>query len=146
MIFRTRPDGHRPRFCSSVTSTPSFSQSTIVRRDLRCLSHRRMRGLVLNSAPRTVSLSSRWTLLSPFRCSTASMRPLCGVRTLPTLLLLPSRHRIGSPFRSSACVNPSKISSRPLRSRAVLNSFARVRSSALSLLLRTRFYAQRWRT
>jgi hypothetical protein len=33
MIFRTRPHGHRPRFYSSVTSTPSFSMSTIVRRE-----------------------------------------------------------------------------------------------------------------
>jgi hypothetical protein len=102
---------------------------------------------MMDSAPRTVPLSSRWTRSSPFRSSTASQRlPLCWVRTFPTLLSLPSQHRIGPPFRSSACGNPLRISSRPLRSRAVLNSFACVRSSALLLLLRTRFYAQRWRT
>jgi hypothetical protein len=39
---------------------------------------------------------------------------------------------------------PFKISSKPLRSRAVRNSFAFVCSSALSLRLRTRSYAQRW--
>ena len=103
------PHGHRPRFCSSVTSTPSFSPNTALRRDVRCLSH--THGLVVDSAPRTVSLISRRTLLSPFRSSTASMTPVCGVRTLPTLLLLKSRHRIGSPLRSSACGNPLKISS-----------------------------------
>ncbi len=48
-----------------------------------------------------------------------------------------------SPFRSSACGSPLKFSSRPLRARAVLNSLACVRSSASSLLFRTRFYAQR---
>ena len=91
------PHGHRPRFCCSVTSTPSFAPNTALRRDVRCLSH--THGLVVDSAPRTVSLISRRTLLSPFRSSTASMTPVCGVRTLPTLLLLKSRHRIGSPLR-----------------------------------------------
>jgi hypothetical protein len=64
---------------------------------------------------------------SSFRSSTASMRhPLCGERTLPTLLLLSSRHRIGSPFRSSTCVFPLKFSNRPLWSHVVLNNFADV--------------------
>jgi hypothetical protein len=58
---------------------------------------------------------------------------LCGVRTLPTLLLPSSRHRIRSPFISSACVHPLKISSKPLRSRTVRNSFASVCNNSLSL-------------
>jgi hypothetical protein len=31
MIFRTHPHGHRPLFCSSVTSTPTFLPTVIVR-------------------------------------------------------------------------------------------------------------------
>ncbi len=110
MIFKTRPHGHRPRFCSSVTSTRNSLRNITVRRAVRCLRPRLMWGLVADSDPRTVSLSSRRMLPSSFRSSTASMRlPLCGERTLPTLLLLTSRHRIGSPCRSSACGSPLKF-------------------------------------
>jgi hypothetical protein len=42
------------------------------------------------------------------------------------------------------CGYTFKISSRPLRTHAMQNSFACVRSSAWSLRLRTQFYAQRW--
>ena len=53
MILRTRPRGHRPRFCSSVTSTPSF-YSTIIPKSRR-LSRSSMLGVVVDSPPRTVS-------------------------------------------------------------------------------------------
>jgi hypothetical protein len=37
MIFRTRPHGHRPRFFSSMTSTPRSLPNFIVRRTVRRL-------------------------------------------------------------------------------------------------------------
>jgi len=86
MVFRTRPLGHRPRFYSSVTCTPSFSLTMGVRRSVRRLSHRRKQGLVVDSAPRTVMmLSSRRLLLFFFRSSTGFLKPItCGERMLPT--------------------------------------------------------------
>ena len=103
MVFRTRPHGHRPSFSSSGTSTPSFLPSTIVRRNVCRLSQRSMLGLMVDSTPRTVSLSSRKLLPSSFHNLTTSLSlPLCGMRTLsPMLLLLSSPHIIGSPNRYS---------------------------------------------
>jgi hypothetical protein len=88
MILRTRPLGHRPRFCSPVTSTPSFYPTIIAKR--RRLSRRSMLGVVVDSSPRTVSLNRRRLLPSHSLSLTSSWRlPLCGMRDLsPTLLLL----------------------------------------------------------
>jgi hypothetical protein len=78
MILRTRPRGHRPRFCSSVTSTPSF-YSTIIPKSRR-LSRRSILGVVVDSPPRTVSLSRRRLLPSHSLILTVSLRlPLCGI-------------------------------------------------------------------
>ena len=89
-----------------------------------------VRGLVLGAFRRTEYLSSRRLLPSFFRSLTAFMRlTLCGERTLPMLRLPSSRLRIGLLNRSSACDSRSKTSSRPLRSRVALNSFAYARSS-----------------
>jgi hypothetical protein len=69
--------------------------------------------------------------------------PLSGERTLPTLLLLSSRHRIGSPM-----CHPFKVLKQTYVVwclHLLLNNFACVRNSASSLLLRTRFCTQRWR-
>ena len=41
-------DGHRPRFCSFVTSTPILLPSMTARRSVRRLSHRSTQGLVLD--------------------------------------------------------------------------------------------------
>jgi hypothetical protein len=81
-------------------------------RYVRRIRHRSTQGLVVDSAPRTVSLSSRRLLPSASRSSTASLRlPLCGMRALPpTLTLLPSPHSLGSPNRYSATGSPSRIS------------------------------------
>jgi hypothetical protein len=71
----------------------------------------------------------------------------CGERTLPTLPS--SRPRIDWHTRSSSCDSLLKVSNRPLWSRVVLNNFDCVCNNALSLLsllFRTRFYSQRWRT
>ncbi len=52
----------------------------------------------MDSTPKTLSLRNRKTLPSSFRSSTSSMMiALCEERTLPTLMSLPSRYRIGSP-------------------------------------------------
>ncbi len=89
MVCGSRPDGHRPRFYSSATSTPRCLHSTAARRSVRRLSHRSMLGLVVESAPRTVFLSSSRLLPSPSRSSTASLRlHLCGMRARPPMLLL----------------------------------------------------------
>ena len=122
MILRTHPRGYRPRFCFSVTSTSSFSPSIIAKR--RRLSRRSMLGLVVDSAPRTVSRSSRRLLASPFRSLTASLRlPLCGMRALPPmLLLLSSPHSLGSSNRYSVTGRPSGTSNLCLRDRVALNS------------------------
>ena len=77
MIFGTRPHGHQPRFWSSVTSTPSFFPT--IGAKSRRLIHRSMLGIVVDSAPKTVSLSSRSLFHSPSRISTVSLRfPLYG--------------------------------------------------------------------
>jgi hypothetical protein len=104
MTYGTRPRGHRPRSHSFVTSIPSFLHSTTARRSTQ--------GLVLDSALRMVSLSSRRLILSCFLSSTASLRlPLSGMRSLPPMLtLLSSLHSIGSPNRYSATGSPSRIS------------------------------------
>ncbi len=81
MIFRTLPHGNRPIFWSSVTSTPNLPP-------VRCL--------------------STAGGCSPLRSTTQP--PPWEERTLPTLLLLSSRSRIGSSFRSSSCVSPLKFS------------------------------------
>jgi hypothetical protein len=92
----TRPRGHRPLFCFSVTSTGNFSLSVIAKRSR--LSHRSMLGLVVDSAPRTVSLNRNRLLPSPSRSSTVSLRShLCGMKALsPMMLLLSSPHIIRS--------------------------------------------------
>jgi hypothetical protein len=102
----------------------NFLRSRIARRSVRRLNHRSMLGLVVDSAPRTVSLSSRRLLPSPSRSLTAPWRlPLCGMRALPPmLLLLPSPHSIGSPNRYSATGSPSGTSNLCLRARVALNS------------------------
>ncbi len=109
MIFGTRPHGHHPRLCSFVTFTPSLLTSTTARRSARRLRHRSTQGLVLDSSPRMVYLSSRKLLVSHYHISTASLRfPLCGMRALPPMLtLLSSPHSIGSPNRYSATGSPS---------------------------------------
>ncbi len=124
MIFGTRHHGHRPRLCSFVTFTPSLLTNTTAKRSARRLRHRSTQGLVLDSAPRMVCLSSRRLLVSHYHSSTASLRlPLCGMRALPPILtLLPSLHIIGSPNRYSATDSPSRISNSCLRARAGRNS------------------------
>jgi hypothetical protein len=93
------------------------------------------------------TLSCRRPVLSLFHNSIVSMsHPLVGERTLQTLLLLSSRHRIGSPFRYSTTVNSSRSSNRPLGFRVVLNRSVCVCNSASSLLSRTRYCVRRWRT
>ncbi len=97
----------------------------------------------VDSVNRTVIHISR-RLIPSFSNLTVFMRlTSSGERTFP--MLSPSRSRIHW-HRSSTCVNPLKISNRHLRSRTVLNIFDCVHVSVLSLLLRTRFYWQRWRT
>ncbi len=109
MIFGTRPHGHRPRLCSFVTFTPRSLTSTTAKRSVHRLRHRSTQELVLDRAPRMVSLSSRRLLLCPFRSSTASLRLLLrGTRALPPLLvLLPSLHSLRSPSRSCFIGSPS---------------------------------------
>jgi hypothetical protein len=78
---------------------------------------------MMDSAPRTVILttaghvihcSSHRRVTLQFHNSTVSKRlTVWGVRTLPRLMLLSSRHRIWLPFRSSTCGHV-KISSNPL--------------------------------
>jgi hypothetical protein len=124
MIFGTRPHSRRPRLCSFVTSTPNLLPSTTTRSSVRRLSHRSTEGLVVDSAPRTVSLISSRLIPSPSRSSTTSLRlPLCGMRALPPILTsLSSPHNIGSPNRYSSTGSPSGTSNLCLRSRVALNS------------------------
>ncbi len=123
MIFGTRPHGHRPLFCSSVTSTPHFFPTIGAKR--RRLIHRSMLGIVVDSAPRTVSLSSRSLFHSPSRISTVSLRLPSGMRALsPMLLLLSSPHNIGLSNRYSVTGSPSRTSNSCLRTRVALNSLA----------------------
>jgi hypothetical protein len=119
MIFGTRPHGHHPRLYSFVTFTPSFLTSSTVKRSVLRLRHRSTQGLVVDSAPRTVSLSRRSLFPSESRISTASLKlPLCGMRTLPPMLtFLSSPHSIGSPNRYSTTGRPSGISNLCLRTR-----------------------------
>jgi hypothetical protein len=139
----TRPRGHRPLFCSSVTSTPSFYPTIIVKR--RRLSRRSMLGAVVDSAPRTVSLSSSRLLPSPSHNLTSFLRlPLSGMRALsPTLMLPSSPHSIGSPNRYSATVRPSLTSNLCLRVRIALNSQACAHNRAWWILLRTLYSGRR---
>jgi hypothetical protein len=123
-FFGTYPHGHRLRFYYFVTSTSNSLLSATARRSVRRLSHRLMFELVLDCAPRMMSLSSRGLLPSHSRSLTASLRlPLCGMRALPPLLtLLPSPHSIRSPNRSSATGSPSLTSNLCSRARVALNS------------------------
>ena len=116
------------RYSSSWSSPPLMflrdihSTITTAKRSVYRLRHRLTQGLVLDSAPRMVYLSSRRLLVFHYRSSTASLRlPLCGMRALPPMLmLLPSPHNLGSPNRYSATGSPSRISNSCLRARAGL--------------------------
>jgi hypothetical protein len=79
-------------------------------RSVRRLRHRSTQELVLDRAPRMVSLSSKRLILCPFRSSTASLRLLLrGTRALPPLLVLPpSLHSLRSPSRSCFIGSPSR--------------------------------------
>ncbi len=79
---------------------------------------------MVDSAPRMVYLTSRRLLVFLYHSSTVSLRfPLCGMRTLPPMLmLLSSPHSLGSPNRYSATGSPSRISNSCSRTRAELNS------------------------
>jgi hypothetical protein len=62
------------------------------------------------------SIPSRRMLPSQSRTSTTFTKlPLCCERILPTLMLLSSRHSIGSPFRYSVTGSPSGTSNLCLR-------------------------------
>ncbi len=63
--------------------------------------HRSTQGLVLDSAPRMVYVSSRRRLVSHYHSSTASLRiPLCGMIALPPILTLLSSLRVRTELNS----------------------------------------------
>jgi hypothetical protein len=127
-IWRTRPHGHHHHCYSSVTSTPSFFPTVGPKRTLCRLSHRSMLGLVVDSVPRTVSLSSSRMIPSPSQNVTDSLTiPLCGMRVLsPVLLLLSYPHNLGSPNRFSVNGSPSGTSNLCLRPRVALKNYVSI--------------------
>jgi hypothetical protein len=97
------------KFCDGDDTQTSLQSYTTAKRSVCRLRHRSTQELVLDRAPRMVSLSSRRLLLCPFRSSTVSLRLLlCGTRALSPLLVLPSSlHSLRSPSRSCFIDSPS---------------------------------------